>query len=61
MTLKFEIKQIVHIDVGTRSEYGTIIARAEYATAEPSYLVRYKRADGVSDERWWSESALIAF
>jgi len=39
-------------------EAGTVIGRAEYTTAENSYLVRYKAADGRAVEAWWTESAL---
>jgi hypothetical protein len=39
-------------------EEGIVIARAEYATSEPSYLLRYKCADGRAVEAWWTESAL---
>lgn len=39
-------------------EVGIVIARAEYATAEDSYLVRYVGGDGRLVEVWWGESAL---
>lgn len=54
--MQFELKQCVTIKCS--AETGEIIARAEYASAEPSYLVRYKCADGRAVESWWSESAL---
>ncbi len=39
-------------------ETGEVIARAEYAAAETSYLLRYKAAAGGASETWWAESAL---
>jgi hypothetical protein len=39
-------------------EVGLVVARAEYVNAEPSYLLQYRRNDGVADEQWWRESAL---
>lgn len=37
-------------------EKGTIVGRAEYATSESGYLVRYCAADGRQVKDWWSES-----
>lgn len=54
--LKFELNQVVTI--AASGETGKIIARAEYANSEPSYLMLYKSADGRAVEVWWSESAL---
>jgi len=54
--MKYELKQ--QVTIGANGEQGEVIARAEYATAEPSYLLRYKCADGRSVELRWSESAL---
>lgn len=54
--LKFELGQSVTI--AASGEKGEIIARAEYATAEPSYYLRYRSADGRAVESWWGESAL---
>lgn len=54
----FDLLQYVEIDASKES--GIIIARAEYATSENSYLVRYKANDGRATEAWWSESALSA-
>lgn len=58
MSFKFSIKHIVSITES--GETGTVIARAEYQFAEPSYLLRYKSADGKATEQWWTESALDA-
>lgn len=55
--LKFSLHDTVTIV--TSGESGSVVARAEYIAAEPSYLVRYKRADGVATEAWWPESALL--
>lgn len=57
-TFKFELQQLVEITAS--SEQGTVIGRAEYATSEDSYLIRYQAADGRATEAWWSESALEA-
>lgn len=54
--MKFNLKQIVVITAS--GEQGEVIARAEYVVAEPSYLIRYKCADGRAVEAWWTESAL---
>jgi hypothetical protein len=39
-------------------ESGSVVGRAEYLASEPSYLLRYRAADGRAVERWWPESAL---
>ena len=54
--MKFELKQ--NVTISASGEQGQVVARAEYATAEPSYLLRYKCADGRAVEQWWAESAL---
>lgn len=41
-------------------ETAEVVSRAEHATAEPSYYLRYCRADGHAVEQWWSQSALQA-
>lgn len=41
-------------------ESGCVIARAEFLHSEPSYLIRYQRADGPQVENWHGESALRA-
>jgi hypothetical protein len=58
MNFKFELKQAVTITAS--GEVGEVLARAEYATSENSYYLRYKAADGRATEAWWSESALAA-
>lgn len=58
MHLKFNMNQIVKLIAS--GESGTVVGRAEYAHSEPSYLVRYKAADGRQVEGWWSESAIEA-
>lgn len=40
------------------NERGVVIGRAEYATGEDQYLLRYRAADGRAVEAWWGESAL---
>ncbi len=52
----FELGAMVKISAS--GEEGEVIGRAEYATAENSYFVRYKAGDGRAVEAWWNESAL---
>lgn len=54
--MKYALKQTVTI--AASGEQGEVIGRAEYTHCEPSYLVRYKCADGRAVESWWSETAL---
>jgi hypothetical protein len=56
MGFKFKINDDVVIAVS--GEPGMVIGRAEYATAENTYLIRYQAADHRAVEQWWSESAL---
>jgi hypothetical protein len=56
-TFRFEIGQSVHLLHS--EERGTVIGRAEYREYPPSYLVRYKAADGRQVEQWWQDSAII--
>lgn len=58
MSFKFDLKQTVTI--AASGETGEVLGRAEYATSENSYQLRYKAADGRATEAWWSESALTA-
>ena len=58
MSFKFSILQPVIISVS--KERATVVGRAEYANAEPSYFLRYCAADGRAVEAWWAESALGA-
>ena len=53
--MKYTLKQ--QVTIAASGEQGEVIARAEYS-AEPSYLLRYKSADGRAVEEWWAESAL---
>ena len=55
---KYELNQLVESRVS--NEQGHIKARAEYATAENSYLVHYKAADGRAVSAWFDESDLGA-
>ena len=54
----FELSQDVRL-VRT-GEAGTVVGRAEYVDAIPSYYVRYTAADGRQAEAWWAQSALEA-
>lgn len=58
-TFQFGMKQIVKIEES--DEAGTVIGRAEYESADNTYLIRYKTAEGVATEAWWTEKALVAF
>lgn len=55
---KFAFNLYDSVKIIASQEEGIVIARAEYATSEPSYLLRYKCADGRAIEAWWTESAL---
>lgn len=55
---QYDIGQKVTITAS--GELGEVIGRAEYATSENSYWLRYKAAGGRAVESWWSESALSA-
>jgi hypothetical protein len=52
----FELGQLVKLE--RSSEEGVVTGRAEYATSEPSYYVRYLAGDGRQTEAWWGESAI---
>lgn len=54
----FDLSQAVMIEIS--GERGTVIGRAEYANSENTYFIRYKNAEGLAVESWWSESALVA-
>ena len=54
--LNYEIGQLVRLS--RSNEEGEVIGRAEYANAEPSYLVCYAAGDGRQVAQWWGESAL---
>lgn len=45
--------------IATSGETGTVIGRAEYVASEPNYCLRYKTAQGVAEQSWWPESALV--
>lgn len=53
---KFDMGALMEIIVS--GERGTVIGRVEYHNMEPSYQLRYKRADGSASESWWDESAI---
>lgn len=53
---RFGLQQLVRLTLS--GEAGLVIGRAEYATGENTYYVRYKAADGRQVEHWWGESAL---
>ena len=53
---KFQLKQ--QVAIAASGETGEVVGRAEYAGSEPTYLLRYKAADGRAVEQWWNESAL---
>lgn len=55
---KFKLGAIVALTHS--SETGEVIGRAESATSENSYNVRYCAGDGRQVENWWGESAIRA-
>lgn len=56
----FEFQLNQDVELVATDERGYIIARAEFAEASNSYLVRYQAGDGRQVEQWWSESAVCA-
>lgn len=54
--MQYELNDTVTISAS--GESGEIIGRAEYTFSEPSYLLRYKSADGRAVENWWTETSL---
>lgn len=58
MGFNFELGQ--HVAIEASDETGVVIGRAEYATSENSYFLRYRAADGRATEAWWPESALVS-
>ena len=54
---KFELGRTVRLM--KTDEEGDVIGRAEYSNgAPPSYLIRYRSADGNQVEVWWTEDAI---
>jgi len=54
----FKFNMVADVVIKASGESGIVIGRAEYATAENAYLIRYQAADHRAVEQWWSESAL---
>lgn len=54
----FEFKINDDVLIAVSGEPGIVIGRAEYATSENTYLIRYQAADHRAVEQWWTESAL---
>jgi len=48
------------VAIEVSGEEGVVIGRAEFESAEPSYLVRYKNGEGCALESWWTSRALKA-
>lgn len=55
---KFKLGAIVALTHS--NETGEVIGRADSATSENSYNVRYRAGDGRQVESWWGESAIRA-
>jgi hypothetical protein len=55
-SFKFDMGQ--QVTITSSDENGEVIGRAEYATSENTYLLRYRASDGRATENWWGESAL---
>ena len=57
MTLLFSLNE--DVTIGTEPVMGVIVGRAEYANADPSYLVRFTdKTSGLPREEWFTESVL---
>lgn len=46
------------VELVLSGENGIVIGRAEYSEDTPSYLVRYKAADGRQTQCWWSAQSM---
>jgi hypothetical protein len=55
---QFDLGQ--RVEISESGERAMIEGRAEYITADPTYFIRYKTAEGVAVEKWWTETALKA-
>lgn len=53
---KFDILDRVRIIAS--GEEGEVVARCEYLSSDPTYLVRYCNAQGQAVEVWWVEDSL---
>ena len=51
---KFNLEE--EVSLKESGETGIIIGRAEYTNQSPSYLVRYRAADGRQQKVWWDEN-----
>lgn len=56
----FDFKLGDNVTLALSGETGTVVGRASYINANPSYLVRYVAGDGRQVENWLSEEALHA-
>lgn len=56
-TFKFGLNDDVLI-LCNKDEIGKVVARAEYTSSDPRYLIRYKTGGGWASESWWDEEAL---
>lgn len=55
---EYEFKLLDEVVITVSGERGTVIGRAEYASMDDQYLVRYCAADGRAVEAWWASGAL---
>jgi len=46
------------VRISCSQEAGQVIGRAQYATTENHYFIRYQAKDGRAVEQWWAESAI---
>jgi len=46
------------VTLSESGETGKVVGRAQYTTADNSYYIRYKAADGRQVESWWTEGAI---
>ena len=54
---RFNLGQEVKLQLS--EEFGYVIGRAEYASGENNYWVRYLNSTGSMVENWYFESALV--
>lgn len=53
---RFNLNQ--QVTIAASGETGQVIGRAQYATGQDQYHIRYRAADGRAVESWWGEDAL---
>lgn len=54
----FDFKLGDKLKIARSGEIGVVAGRAHYVDSNPTYWVRYTRADGVAADSWFNESEL---